>query len=389
MERVFNKKRLSNRDNLILTCFSVYCFVGILLLSVLTKISIVEKFAKLIQFASLAVIGCFLIYDVYKRKLKIDWIMIALGVLSLLTLVFSRQTHILVFVAFIYALRNVKLKDIVEAGSKVMMLALFVITSSACLKLIPNALAFREGAVRYSLGFDHPTFPQYLMMMVTISNCYLFGTNMSYSALGLEALAAVCLNQLTNSRAGFAIVIIVVGVTALCKVLNKNIYKQKIDKIFSYKEVKIILIAAPLIIYTLSALCAILHSYGVDMIEWLDIRLSQRIFLMRFAVVNQKITLFGKEIVWNINGWYTGLDNAYFYLLYNRGIIVLWLFTTLYMYMIYKAIKNKDWWLLFLIMIILIDSFIDPILDDYKYNYFIFMISGLIMRNQPKTINCD
>ena len=43
MERVFNEKRLSNRDNLILTCFSVYCFVGILLLSVLTKISIVEK----------------------------------------------------------------------------------------------------------------------------------------------------------------------------------------------------------------------------------------------------------------------------------------------------------------------------------------------------------
>ena len=209
--------------------------------------------------------------------------------------------------------------------------------------------------------------------------------------MGLEALAAFCFNRLTNSRAGFAIVIIIVGVTALCKVLNKNktIYKQKIDKVVSYEAVKIILIAAPLIVYAFSALCALLHSYGVDKIEWLDIMLSQRIYLMRFAVANQKITLFGKEIIWNINGWYTGLDNAYFYLLYNRGIIVLWLFIILYMYMVYKAIKDKDLWLLFLILVILIDSFIDPVLDDYKYNYFIFMIIGLITRKEKTVINCD
>ncbi len=387
MERVFNEKRLSNRDNLILTCFSIYCFVGILLLSVLTKISIVEKFAKLIQLASLAVIGCFLVYDVYKRKLKIDWIMIALGVLSLLTLVFSRQTHILVFVALIYALRNIELKNIVAVGSRVMMIALFVIASSACLKIIPNALAFREGAVRYSLGFDHPTFPQYLLMMVVIANCYLFGANISYSTLGLEALAAVCLNQLTNSRAGFMIVIIVVGVTALCKLLDKH--KCKIDKLMSYKAVRIILISAPIIVYLVSALLALMHSYGINFAEKIDILLSQRIYLMRLAVVEQKITLFGKSIIWNKQGWYFGLDNAYFYLLYNRGLVILGLFVILYMYLIYKAIQNKDWWLLFLIMIILIDGLIDPILDDYKYNYFIFMVSGLIMRNQPKTINCD
>lgn len=387
MERVFNKKRLSNRDNLILTCFSIYSLMGLLFLSVITENSYIQQFAKLIQLLVLGIIGICLVYDLIKRRLKINLLMVGLGLLSLLSLVFSRQTHILVFVVMLYALRNIDLKDIVSVGARVMMLALFVIATSACLGLIPNTLAFRESAERYSLGFAHPTFPQYLLMMVAIANGYLFGSNISYSTLGFEAIAAFYLYKLTNSRAGFLLVLLIVAITIICKLLKK--YRFVIDKIMSVKVVKVIAISVPILVFLFSLGCVFLYSKNVEIVWKFDRLLSTRISLAYNAFKNHELTLFGQEIVWSLNGRYFGLDNAYFYLLFNRGIVVLGLFIALYMYIIAVAIKNKDWWLLLFIMIVLVDSIIDPILDDYKYNFFIFMASGLLTKKKSSAIYCD
>ncbi len=139
------------------------------------------------------------------------------------------------------------------------------------------------------------------------------------------------------------------------------------------------------------AICSVLFSARQDLGESLLGDFHSRITQMAAYFAYYKITPWGQPLInhasidydWRTN-LYT-LDNAYIHLLLGFGYIVFLLFIAMYIMLIWRAYKSKQYVLLLILCTYTILGFTETMFIRVQYNFTILLFSQIIWKREPST----
>ena len=116
--------------------------------------------------------------------------------------------------------------------------------------------------------------------------------------------------------------------------------------------------------------------------------LSYRLGLMQIAYLNYGIHPLGQSIHWVgydyksvltvVQEPYNYVDNSYLQIAFNNGLLFLFSVLCLYSYGIYKAEQKRNYYLVFIYIIILVLSLTEPRLMNFAYNPFPLIALGAL-----------
>lgn len=322
--------------------------------------------------------GIFLIRIIYKYgSLDIPELLIIL--LGILITIFSFNPYIFILSIILSALKSLDSNKLYKISLYVILSCFSVIVLLSFLKVIPNWTYLKGDITRNSLGFFYPTdcFSVYLLIVLLIFYAKKF--DISYLWLIIIEAVNIILYYYTYGRLSFILINLIILVIVLGKIpfikrlVNKDIFKL-ILKYISY--------TLPVTLFLITNLLIIGYKYQVPVVNKIDDVLSNRISYSYEAHLKNKITIFGQELKWN--GWggygyteasedyeYNFVDNSYSKILLEYGIVLTIVVLALYTYLLIRCYKDKNWVLFYIILFVLIWSFIEPYIVDIGRNVFV------------------
>lgn len=364
--------------------YAIFCTTAILKGSTLTYINHVELILDVINIATIFVCLMYMFIDLIKKNLKVNVWGITLIGLTAMTVVFSK--HILLFsiAVFLCSFDKDDFENLAKTSFYSLLFGLSLVITLSLFGAIQDLVVSRYNIVRRTLGFHSATQPQAIIMFIILLNTYIHKTKIKISTLFFELLLVCFIYDLTNSRVGFYLSMLIITITLIIKIIhfiNQKLNKEdKILNIFHNKFIKIVVLLIPILITILFGILVYLYKFDLSFIDKLNELLSGRIEFTYNAFKNHKITLFGSNINWmSENGSYIGVDNAAYHYLFTYGIVGFIISVAIYTGLLYVSLKAKNYWLLMCILICLLDGFIEPYLLDIKYSVYIFMISTYLV----------
>lgn len=363
----------------------LYCFIEILLSTEIVYL-IQSKYLSLIKYIIAVFTFAYFVFAL--RNIKLDYRAIYLLLLLFVAagvVFFAKSLHILMLVVFLFLFRNYKFEVLLKYFYFMLWTAFVLTVFLSIIKVYPNINHSRQGTIRHALGFATPTLGQSVILFLLLSKFYLSKFNMSAKSIALYVVLTLVVYYFTVGRTGFYL-----GVFALITIIFFKMYSKRnfSGKLFTNKSVKFVLIIFPIICLAVSLILTKLYDNGSEFAIKLNDLSSTRLLLQRNAFAERRILIFGQKIDWRDEaGIYIGIDNSYLYHLFNYGIIVFLLAMALYSFMIKSALSNKDYCLLLVAVIILINAFVEPYMIDFKYNFFVFYPMIFKYRKKEKNIN--
>lgn len=365
-----------NIHSLYLFIFGAYCFWEILLSSEITSVINGQLFS-LLKYFNAGLILFFTMYEILKRKFCIEKefvIFSGLILVSIVTLYFAKSLHLFVLYCFMFLFRDIKFERIIKTSYRTLVFTFCFILLLALCNVIPNVRHVRNEDIRYALGFSTPTLGQSVFMFILLTRFYLKKNKVSYLTLLVELLLSYVLYKFTAGRTGFYLCILIIFVNFSSKFLRK--YAKTLDKFFKNKVIRFLVIVLPIIFVLISLYFTRLYANGNSLAVSLNRLLSTRLELQDRAFKERSLTLFGANIQWvTSDGIYIGIDNAYLYYLFNYGIVNFIIILFLLSVSLKKSLKAKDYWLTVALILMMIDSLIEPYMIDFKYNCFILSLA--------------
>lgn len=251
----------------------------------------------------------------------------------------------ILFFMFIFGMNSQKLLRyalFIQGG------VLFVTVVCSFLGLTDNSILDFE-RMRYSLGFSWTTFAPILYVFVSLLFIYFRKNKITViECIALEVINII-LYKFTNTKMSFAITscVLLIIVFCLLSVQFKHFIKTMMDKLYN-------------IILWLPAIGAFfacwLPLYNSQSKIWNIINsiLSGRLWQCKNAITEYGFTLFGRYIyVETLSLKNSGtsdltyfIDSGYLHFAMKYGIFVLVLLVALYSFSIWKAYKNKDYFMI-------------------------------------------
>lgn len=251
----------------------------------------------------------------------------------------------ILFFMFIFGMNSQKLLRyalFIQGG------VLFVTVVCSFLGLTDNSILDFE-RMRYSLGFSWTTFAPILYVFVSLLFIYFRKNKITLiECIALEVINII-LYKFTNTKMSFAITscVLLIIVFCLLSVQFKHFIKTMMDKLYN-------------IILWLPAIGAFLACwlplYNSQSKIWNIINsiLSGRLWQCKNAITEYGFTLFGRYIyVETLSLKNSGtsdltyfIDSGYLHFAMKYGIFVLVLLVALYSFSIWKAYKNKDYFMI-------------------------------------------
>lgn len=371
------KKLQLNKKDIPIYLFCLYIFVEILISTEITYL-IKPIFFSAIKYLFAGATLIFLLFDIKDENKNINLsIFLVLGYISLIILFKAKILHILMLVTYMYLFRRRKLEDILKFTTPVLIIVYLITIFGSITGIYPNIDHNRQGLDRNALGFYTPTLGQSILLFIMLSRFYLKKNKFSWIEIAVFTVLNFVIYYFTAGRTGFYLAIAAIIIIAVYKLLYKT---NIMNNIINNKAASIFIIALPVIFLALSLLLTKLYYDGYEFAIKLNDALSTRLLLQQNAFLERKITVFGQDIYWfNEENIYIGVDNSYLYHLFNYGIIIFVLAIIMYMYILYTGVKNKNYPLLIVAGIILIDAIVEPYMLDFKYNCFMFSISYIFI----------
>ncbi len=382
-------RKYFNFNNGIYIIFSIY-IVTMLLPE--TSISILEgtfeNIVKIIRY------GCyfFFIAKIFwgwkNEKTKITVMLLVIAILFFIIYYFSGKQSLLIMMIALFALRNTNKGKLIKIALITYIITFFTVIVCSWIGLIPDWTYNRGETIRHSLGFSYPTITMVYYLMITLMYIYTRKNKITIYEIIILEIINVLLYKSTAGRTTYILVTIVLILSLLkkIKILNNILKKETFQKILK-ESCYILPTLALLFILIMTYLYSINNPFAIS----INKTLSNRILLTEKAFQEYDITLFGQETQWN--GWggvgyieeidknnyvYNFLDNSYARLILDYGIILTILVILGYTCILIQNFKKKDYWMVFVIFIILILSELEPHLIDLNKNIFVISLIPLL-----------
>lgn len=318
------------------------------------------------------------------RKNNYIRLIIILIIFSLSSL-FSKNRAIIQYFFIILGSYNLDFKKILKyvlIGEGICVLTIIILS---VLNVISNRVFGRNNSEvqRYSLGFQYATYPALFVWYLTMLYIYLRGKKTKIYEYIILLLLSIILYRVTNSRNELLFSICAIGIAIVYNKFNIPKLKALVNCMGKYSIIFFSL---------LSILLMNMYDPGDSKWKKIDSFVSGRLKYSYICKKNYEVKLFGNEMEWiGLSDIYEGkykesefffVDNSYLNILYNYGIIFLILVNFAYFYLINKLSKEKEDFLILVLLLIIMHSFIDPQLVKIIYNIFILQFVNLIFDNE-------
>lgn len=260
-----------------------------------------------------------------------------------------------------------------------------IIIIFAILKIIPNRIFDRSNSdvKRYSIGFKYATYPALFVWYLTMLYLYVKKNKIGLFEYILLITINIIMYIVTNSRNELIFSFLIIFISIVYKKFKMN----KIKKIVSYFA------KYSIVIFTvISILCMVLYNPKNNVWKKMNTLASGRLRLSNECMKKYDIKLFGNKMEWiGLSEIYEGehedseffyVDNSYINILYNYGIVFLILIIYAYYYVITKEIEKENYFLISILFVIIMHSFIDPQLVKIAYNIFILLFVQIVFDDE-------
>ena len=237
---------------------------------------------------------------------------------------------------------------------------------------------------RHGLGFSWTTTGPILFFYLCLSLVYINRNKLSIKWLVLMEIINIWLFYMTDSKMAFfflSIILVFFGIQSLNK--RRWHFLSKFNGVY---------ISFPFLMMGLSLVVVKIYDWNKPFWALIDRTLSYRLGLAQNAFEKYGIHLSGQAIQWVgydyktmflKQGAYNYVDNSYLQIAFNNGAVFLLAVLAMYSYGIYKATKRKDYWLVWIYLIILLLSLTEPRLMNFAYNPFPLVAMGMLVKKPP------
>ena len=387
---MINKK--TKGFNISNSIYIVFCIYIVTMLLSETSISILdeifENIIRIIRFVCYFFFIAKAFWNWKNGKNKITLTMFLIGILFLIIYYFSGKKNLLIMFIALISLKNTDKNKIIKAALITYIITYSLVIFASIIGLIPDWTYTRGETIRHSFGFSYPTITMVYYLMIILMYIYTRKSKITIYEIIIMEIINVLLYNSTAGRTTYILVTIVLILLVLKKakfldfLLKKDVF-QKMLKGCCY----IIPTLAITFILAMSYLYNINDSFAISMNKML----SNRLQLTCTAFQDYDVTLFGQDTQWN--GWggfgysenidtqnyvYNYLDNSYARLILDYGVIFTILVIMGYTIILIQNYKKKDYWMIFIIFIILVLSELEPHLIDFNKNIFVICFIPLL-----------
>ena len=387
---MINKK--TKGFNISNSIYIVFCIYIVTMLLSETSISILdeifENIIRIIRYFCYFFFIAKAFWNWKNGKNKITLTMFLIGILFLIIYYFSGKKNLLIMFIALISLKNTDKNKIIKAALITYIITYSLVIFASIIGLIPDWTYTRGETIRHSFGFSYPTITMVYYLMIILMYIYTRKSKITIYEIIILEIINVFLYNSTAGRTTYILVTIVLILLVLKKakfldfLLKKDIF-QKMLKGCCY----IIPTLAIIFILAMSYLYSINDSFAISMNKML----SNRLQLTCTAFQDYDVTLFGQDTQWN--GWggfgysenidtknyvYNYLDNSYARLILDYGVIFTILVIMGYTILLIQNYKKKDYWMIFIIFIILVLSELEPHLIDLNKNIFVICFIPLL-----------
>lgn len=347
----------------------------------------------------------YICYGIFVSKIFIDWKNGEKITISILTIVFvslaialfAKNRSIFFSVIIFIALRNMEFDKLIKIALNIYLIGFLIVICLAMLNIIPNWEFSRGNMPRYALGFIYATDAIGIYLIIIL----MFFYTKKDKATKIELLVLEAINvfmySYTNGRLSFILISAVLFIQFLSKFeFIKKIFYNK----FVQKSLQIICHTLPVVLFLGIHLLVIMYANNIFIANKVNRILSDRIKLTYQAYRKNDVNLFGNDIKWQ--GWgaygykeqddgeefvYNFVDSSYARLVLDYGIVFSCIIIWAYREILIINYENKNYWLIFAILIILGWSFIEQYLVSLGKNVFILSFIPLLERGEIKQLS--
>lgn len=332
---------------------------------------------QIVKLVFVAILGIYLLLDIITCKVKINWLFFVLAVLFTITYFVAHDAWLVLLLIFVYLLKQYKFEDFLKYIFIYFAAFFVIVVGLSLIGVLPN-ISFppRGGVVRHGLGFTGATSAPIYLTFVTFLSIYIFKRKLPFIVIAIEVLLNTYVYLQTDTRAAFFCAIIALAVIFIVKIVC--LFRKKPFTIKERKWLNVILVSLPLVSFAVFGILTIMWGGQSEFIIKVNNLLSDRLQLTYNAFKDYGVPLLGNEMIWHdAYGNYIGVDTAYYRALFRFGIINTTLFIVINMYMIWNVIKKKDYYFLFIFILILAESFVDHVMISFSSNLFLFALMNM------------
>lgn len=332
MKKYFSEEYLENY---------YYIFFAIMIINQFLPVDAPEYLSMVLGILGFLLIIPKIILTKYTKKEA--WIIVLVGILSILTFVTTRRQGLLFSAIAIVAIKNVDIKKCIRMililGGSIFLFVIFryIITNGLSSEITSTRYIFgmEVNVYKTAFGYNHANKTFLLFSILIMSFIYLNYGKVTKTQWFIILCLTLGMFYYTFSRTGLIVILfsIIYYFVLESKLYNNSIFKK-------------ILNSVPLLSVAISFILPYIYKWGkVPFISEINKMMSDRIYLSYEFLRYFKPKLFGQNVD-NLNAyraqtnnWYLVCDNSYVLILCAYGVVVF----LLCLYLIYRlSIKAKE-----------------------------------------------
>ena len=397
MNLIYNKIKQIRLEQIIYFFWGTYILASFLNMVGIVYAEDLCQFAlKIIRYICYVVFAIKIFSD-WKKGNKITISIIIAFVISILIAFFAKNRNILFIVIILVALRKMNFEKLIEIALKIYMISFLTVVCLALLNIIPNWEFSRGNMPRYALGFIYATDAIGTYLAIIVMFFYIKKDKATFIEILVLELINVFMYSYTNGRLSFILITIILFVQSISKFefIRKIFYKN-----ISQKCLKCVCHTLPIIMFLGLHLLVIMYANNNFVANKVNKVISDRIRLTYQAYRSNDVNLFGNDIKWY--GWggygykeldeneefvYNYVDSSYARLVLDYGVVFSCIIICAYREVLIRNYKNKNYWLIFAIIFILVWSFIEQYIVNLGKNLFILAFIPLLEIGEIKQLS--
>ena len=332
-------------------------------------------FAQLLKYVRyIAYILCILKISIKKSYKRKDIIIIFFSYILLLASYFGclNKTMVL-YMLLVISAEDIEVKDILLIAVSIQSIILSLMVFLSQMGIIEDYIRDPNIRPRHFLGFIWTSMGPYLYFFIVLEIILLKKEKVSRIFYFMLWAIEYWFYMMTDSKMAFMLTSVVLAFFAF--------FRKKINKGILLKKIEGESIIIPYIVAAFSIMIHWLYTDNNIILNKLNTMLSGRLQLGYQAIKEYGVTLWGQPIEWigysrieELRGAYNYVDSSYVRLMLEFGLIFLILVVAAYGIILKRAIKNKDFYLAWVVIFVLIFNVTEPRLINLTFNPFILLV---------------
>ncbi|MBA4699316.1 MAG: hypothetical protein H2212_07750 [Ruminococcus sp.] len=310
---------------------------------------------------------------------NVDYVDILLGAMAgivfLVALKHNDYEVLSNIVLLIVGCRGISFRKVAKTYLIICGVLLFITMVFALTGRIENFVLNQNGRrTRIAFGIIYPTDFSAHVFYLILAYCYLRKEKIKYLEIGIITVLGIFVYVFCDARLNTICICVTAVIMGYNKIRHDRALKKGRD--YSMNSVFSILLCLSTTIASMAMIgLTLLYSQNHKLMLILDKVLNNRLRLGKkgidvygFSIFGQQIHLIGNGNKWTTPVNYFFLDSSYLFVSLLYGILVLGVILLLFLIMSFRARKEKDWTLLWLIALMSLQCIVEHHIMDISYN---------------------